>query len=72
MVVSLKNTCPSINMQKPNVYQTCIKHVSKINKQYYVNTSDIDIIVNEKYNLSKKKVTVKAQALLLPNLQHSI
>lgn len=43
-----------------------------MHKQYYVNTSDIDIIVNEKNKLSKKKVMVKAQALLLPNLQHSI
>jgi hypothetical protein len=66
MVVSLKNTCPSINMQN----QKCTQ---KMHKQYYVNTSDIDIIVNEKYKLlSKKKVMVKAQALLLPNLQHSI
>jgi hypothetical protein len=49
------------------------KKCPKMHKQYYVNTSDIDIIVNEKYKLlSKKKVMVKAQALLLPNLQHSI
>jgi hypothetical protein len=50
--------------------------------KYYINASDIDIISGEScesgesrdatYTLFRKMAAVKVQALLLPNLQHSI